>query len=131
MKPRKTLAELSGWVFAFTGAVFSLLSFYSPAFDWVNALLITDATTADTTAKLYAHVMGSVMVGFGTTIALISRSIKSHPKDIATAMLIGAWSWFIVDTTGSLLHGSWQNGIFNLVGWVLLIPPILILKKSL
>ncbi len=93
--------------------------------------MIPNAAASDIGTKLYAHVMGSVMIGFGVTISLISRSIMQGPRAAAQAMLTGAWSWFVVDTVGSLLHGSWQNAIFNLIGWVFLIPPLLLLKRSL
>jgi hypothetical protein len=124
MTLRPSCAQVAGWLFAAVGLGFAALSFSPGPFDFVNALLIPNANPSGPTSRVYAVVMGGVLCGFGTTIALICRSASTGAPSTVSALQTGVLAWFVVDTSGSLLHGAWPNAIFNLVVVMVLLPTI-------
>ena len=125
MNMRRNWAALAGWLFALIGLVFCALSFVDPAFDWVNSIMISNAEPADSTSRMYALVMGAVLAGFGTTIARVATATDAGRRAVLRAMVDGVMTWYLIDTSGSLLHGSWQNAIFNTIGIAILLPALL------
>jgi hypothetical protein len=127
---RRSSAQIAAWLFAATGLGFAALSFFSGPFDFANALLIPNADPSGPTSRVYAVVMGGVLGGFGTTIALIARKRSHGAPNTVSALQAGVLTWFVVDTSGSLLHGAWPNAIFNLVGVMVLLPTISSLPRN-
>ncbi len=125
MNPNKNHLEAASWLFASIGFAFCILSFFDPAFDRLNAILIPDAAPADPTSRLYALVMGAVLAGFGTTLAILARTATVEPGNVDKAILAGFSTWFFLDTGGSLLHGSWQNAVFNSVALAIFLPGLM------
>jgi len=117
-----SIGEIIGWMSATLGLAFCAMSFVDPAFDFVNSILVNGYEPADNTSRLYCLVMGAVFAGYGTTIATVAKVIDQGRTPIAKSLLAGVLTWFVIDTTGSLAHGSWQNAIFNVLGLCLLAP---------
>ena len=62
-----------------------------------------------------AHaVIGGVIVGWGVALLLITRELLAKGNPLGWKLLaISLGSWFIPDTTYSLLSGYWQNAALN------------------
>ncbi len=65
-------------------------------------------------ARLFSAVTGGVMVGWGVTAWRLAGRAS-----IISAFTAGVISWFVVDSTASILAGGWGNAIGN-TGFLLL-----------
>ncbi len=59
-----------------------------------------------------ATVLGALMIGWGLTLIAISQN---YTQESRKWLIIALFTWFIIDTTGSLMHGFEYNAILNLV----------------
>jgi hypothetical protein len=73
-----------------------------------------------------AHaVIGGVMAGWGIALLLITRELLAKGSQLGwKLMAISLISWFLPDTTYSLLSGYWQNAILNVVFLTLFAIPL-------
>lgn len=80
-----------------------------------------------------AHaVIGSVMIGWGVCLFLITREMLSKGSRLAWNLLAASLiSWFVVDTAYSLLSGFWQNAVLNLTFLSLFAVPLLGVRRYL
>ncbi|NEQ70319.1 MAG: hypothetical protein F6J86_46105 [Symploca sp. SIO1B1] len=89
---------------------FSLLIYSSPS------RLNTFGTEQIRYVSLAHAVIGGIMVGWGAALLLITRELVAKGNRLGWQLLaISLGSWFIPDTTYSLLSGYWQNAVLNLV----------------
>jgi hypothetical protein len=124
------LTSAAGALYSTVGAIFVAASFHDPTLGLLNRLLVPDSSPPSPAVRLYAAVMGAVVVGFGVMLARVARGAERGPSAIARALRDAVLAWFIVDTTASLLHGSWQNALFNLLSLTAGLPPILLAVRS-
>ena len=64
--------------------------------------------------RLLAAIGGGLTVGLGVLLYMIAD--KVYPRDPTTGrqiILAGIWSWFVVDSTGSVLAGAPFNAVLN------------------
>ena len=73
-----------------------------------------------------AHaVIGGVMVGWGAALLLITRELFAKGNRLGWKLLVvSLGSWFIPDTTYSLLSGYWQNAALNVIFLTLFAIPL-------
>ncbi len=73
-----------------------------------------------------AHaVIGGVMVGWGVALLLITCELLAKGSRLGWKLIaISLGSWFIPDTTYSLLSGYWQNAVLNIVLLALFAVPL-------
>ncbi len=76
-----------------------------------------DMTTAQ---RLLSAISGGVLTGFGMMIwAITTRLVPRDPALARQLILTGILSWFIVDSTGSVIAGAAMNVVPN-IGFLLL-----------
>lgn len=80
--------------------------------------------TLDNVHLLVAAVAGGLMTGWGVFMLALSKAC-----DLSKALLLGALTWFVVDSTGSAIAGAPMNGVFNLGFLALLLWPVLASRK--
>jgi hypothetical protein len=65
------------------------------------------------------------MAGWGIALLLITRELLAKGSQLGwKLMAISLISWFLPDTTYSLLSGYWQNAILNVVFLTLFAIPL-------
>jgi hypothetical protein len=119
-----------GALYALVGAGFVGASFSTSALSTLNAILVPDLTPPTQSVRMYAAVMGAVIVGLGVLLARVARSVERGPAAIARALRDGLLAWFVVDTVASLLHGSWQNALFNVLSLSAGLPPLVLAARG-
>jgi hypothetical protein len=59
-------------------------------------------------------VIGGIMVGWGTTLFSVTKTLLSRGKRIGWNIIcLSVVAWFVPDTAYSLLSGFWQNALLN------------------
>lgn len=70
---------------------------------------------ADPVVRFMSAICGGVMVGWGAMLwLLVTRLLPRDPALTRQLILISVFSWFIVDSTGSMLSGGHWNVLGNL-----------------
>jgi hypothetical protein len=121
----------AGAVYVLVGAAFVAASFFDPALRWLDVVIVSDRAEITRSVRMYAAVMGAVVVGFGAMLGRVASAIERGPLAVGTALRDGVLLWFVVDTSASLLHGSWQNALFNVGSLALGLTPIAFALRSL
>ena len=119
-----------GVLYALVGATFTLASFYDPLLSLLGEILVPDREPPTASVRMYAAVMGAVVLGLGATMFRVARSVDQGPVGVARGLRDGLLAWFLVDTTASLLHGSWQNSIFNVLSLAVGLPPLMVVARK-
>ncbi len=94
----------------------------------MTRLAIPEALAPDRALGLYAGVAGGLTAGFGAAIVGVARATSLSAATRAVA--IGLVTWFLVDTSASLAHESWQNAIGNFVFLGVGLPPVWLLGRG-
>ena len=72
-------------------------------------------TMADPVVRLMSGICGGVLVGWGAMIwLLVTRLLPRDPALTRQLILISVCSWFVIDSTGSVLSGGHWNVLGNL-----------------
>lgn len=111
--PRHRTLAFIGSLTAVLGLAFAVLAVAMPdLLAQLYALIATSGTIADAgpTARLATGIYGGLMVGWGLTLALLGRG-----QSLASATLLGALGWFVVDSTSSIIVGFAWNALSNAV----------------
>jgi hypothetical protein len=83
-------------------------------------------------ASLAHAVMGSLMIGWGTCLFLVTRELLSKGEPLGFRLvLVSLAAWFVPDTTYSILSGYWQNAVLNLASLGLFAVPLLGVHRHL
>jgi hypothetical protein len=84
-----------------------------------------------TEARILNAVLGGVLVGWSTLLYwLVQGPIPKQVPGAKRAFVASVLVWFLLDTSGSLASGWWENAVLNLVLLAGLLLP-LILSSSL
>lgn len=115
------------WLYAVAGSVvlFGLVLVVAPelARQGFSLLVYSSATTIDAFGQepvryisLTHAVIGGVMVGWGTALLYVIRSLLSKGSRIGWNLVaLSVAAWFVPDTGYSLWSGFWQNALLNVV----------------
>lgn len=91
-----------------------------------------NTAAAVTYIKLVHAVLGAVMVGWGAALLYILLCTFRENLAIGWKTVTGSvLSWFIPDTTYSLISGFWQNAVLNIVFLFLFAIPLLVVRKHI
>jgi hypothetical protein len=73
-----------------------------------------------------AHaVIGGVMVGWGTALFYVTKTLLAGGSRIAWNLVaLSVVAWFVPDTSYSLLSGYWQNALLNTLFLALFALPL-------
>lgn len=81
---------------------------------------------ADPGARLLSAISGGVLIGWGVLIwQLASKLYAREPMLVRGLIITSILSWFVFDSTGSILAGAPLNAVFNVGFLVLFIVPVL------
>lgn len=104
---------------------FSLLMFSSPK------IIEEFERPAVSYILLLQGVLGSVMFGWGISLLfLLFSSFRRGSREGWLAVSVSVASWFVPDTSFSLLSGFWQNAVLNLVFAVAFAIPLAATYRS-
>jgi len=82
--------------------------------------------------NLLAGVLGGTMVGWGTLLAILSYRLIKEPEDwIWLAIAASLITWYLADTSVSLMVSSMLNVILNSVIMILALVPVVVNRRSL
>lgn len=72
-------------------------------------------TLATPESRLLLAIASGVLVGWGAMMWLIATQLyETNPKLARTMILTSMASWFVIDSTGSIISGAPINALFNL-----------------
>ena len=80
-----------------------------------------------------AHaVLGGVMVGWGTALVYVTKSMFARGSKTAwNVVALSLAAWFMPDTSYSLLSGYWQNAVLNAAFFILFAIPLWATRNNL
>lgn len=111
----------------------SIPQFSEPA-RWTLDLLswpIDGAQIYDPTTRFLSAILGGFLFGFGVMIWCLSVWVYDKaPEMVRKSVVIGLSSWFLLDSTGSILSGNASNALFNIIILLLFIGPLWMPAKS-
>ena len=71
-------------------------------------------------SRLLWAIVNGVLIGWGVLLWLITtRLLPSDPPLARTMILTSIWTWFVIDSVGSIAAGAPMNAVFN-IGFLLL-----------
>lgn len=80
---------------------------------------------SDPTLRFVSAIFGGFLFGFGVTIWCLSHYVYDKaPEMVRRSVLIGLCSWFVLDSTGSVLSGNASNALFNIAVILLFAGPL-------
>lgn len=130
------------WLLVASGGVAfaGLLMVVAPAltragFSW---LVYGDTTLLDSFGaepvrylSLSHAVLGSIMVGWGASLFMITRMLARGERSAWPLLVISLAAWFIPDTAYSLISGYWQNAVLNVTAATLFAIPLSALRRHI
>lgn len=134
MSHEKTVRSMKINIIASGGfALFMFASLFTPLRDIMSFFLDlvhmpldgAQALDADTEEVLTAIASG-IFVGFCVMLwQVVTHVYPSDPALGRRIILTSVLSWYVIDSTGSLIVGAWMNAVLNTVYLIALIYPVL------
>ncbi|SMP10994.1 excinuclease ABC subunit A [Shimia sagamensis] len=113
-------------LFALAGSYYGIVGWFM---DLTHLPLDGAQSFGGNSEKVLAAIGGGLMVGLGFMIWQITiRVYANDPTTGATIIHWGIWSWFVIDSTGSVLAGAWFNAVLNTGFLLMFILPIILAK---
>lgn len=79
---------------------------------------------ADTTRFLTA-LTGGFLFGWGVMVLCLRAWVyDTAPEGVRRSLVVGACSWFVLDTAGSLASGNPSNALFNVLVLLAVVGPL-------
>lgn len=86
---------------------------------------IDGAQIYEPTTRFISAILGGFLFGFGVMIWCLSSWVYDRaPEEVRKSVLVGLLSWFVLDSTGSILSGNASNAFFNIIILLLFIGPL-------
>lgn len=80
--------------------------------------------------SLVHAVLGAVMCGWGIMLTAIVHTLVANGSRLGWRLVTGSLlTWYLPDTSYSLLSGYWQNALLNTVFALLFAVPLLAIKR--
>lgn len=114
--------RLSGWIYVVAGVGLFVASLVPSLQHRVDLLLVPGAAPPDALRGVYASVAGGLTAGVGAMLVRVDE--RTDVRLLVTGLL----TWFVIDTAGSLAHGSWQNALGNVLFLVVGLGPLLLAR---
>ena len=71
-------------------------------------------------ARLLCAISGGVMAGWGLMLWLVASRLYAREPELARSLILySVATWFVIDSTGSIIAGAPLNAVFN-IGFMLL-----------
>lgn len=79
----------------------------------------------DPTTRFMSAILGGFLFGFGVMIWCLSAWVYDKaPEMVRKSVVFGLCSWFLLDSTGSILSGNASNALFNVIILLMFIGPL-------
>jgi hypothetical protein len=79
----------------------------------------------DPTLRFLSALTGGFLLGWGVTILCLRQWVYDlAPEGVRKSLLVGALSWFFLDSFGSITSGNLSNAFFNVIVLLLVIGPM-------
>ncbi|MEM9277336.1 MAG: hypothetical protein AAGA76_02040 [Pseudomonadota bacterium] len=83
-------------------------------------------------ARLLWAISGGILAGWGLMMWLLaSRLYSKEPELVRTIILTSIGTWFVIDSTGSVLAGAPMNVVYNLGFLFLFVVPLWRKKETI
>lgn len=105
-----------GWTAA--GVALAVVSFFPGALDAGNRLVLPDAAPSTTVTGLLCAITGGLTTGLGVIFMALARADLTRAGAVLRAVAWGVVTWYLVDSTASVLHGGWRNAVSNTVAFL-------------
>jgi len=75
--------------------------------------------------RFLSALLGGFLLGWGVMIWCLSIWVYDlAPEDVRRSVVIGAVSWFLLDSAGSIASGTASNALFNVVILLVAVGPL-------
>lgn len=75
--------------------------------------------------RFLSALTGGFLVGWGVMIWRLSSTVHdAAPEAVRKAVVLGALSWFVVDSAGSITSGNPSNALFNIIILLIAVGPM-------
>lgn len=99
--------------------------------DLLNWPIDGDPGSLNEAAAFMSAIGGGVLFGMGVlNWLLVAPALESGDRRILSAALASVFSWFAVDSAGSVLSGNVPNVVFNLAILAFYAGPILAVRRT-
>lgn len=77
------------------------------------------------TIRFLSALTGGFLLGWGVTIlCLRAWAYDAAPEGVRRSLVVGACTWFLFDSAGSIASGNPSNALFNIFFLALLVGPL-------
>ena len=77
------------------------------------------------TTRFLSAITGGFLLGWGVLIWCLSSMVYDKAPDfVRKAVVIGLCSWFVLDSSGSIASGNWQNALTNVLVLLIAVGPL-------
>lgn len=116
-------------VFAFAPILLlAALGYTEPArwcFDLLSWPLDGNFSFTSPDLKLVCAIFAGILLGWTATLWCLSEWVYDlAPEQVRKTVLVGIVSWFVLDSTGSILSGHASNAVFNILFLVIAAGPL-------
>ena len=122
---------ITGFVIASFGPIFVLGSMEATSgfarwtLDLLSWPLDGDQTYSDPTIRFLTALTGGFLAGWGVMVwCLRAWVFDVAPEGIRRSLLVGALTWFVLDSFGSIASGNTSNAFFNVIVLLLVVGPM-------
>ena len=130
----KSIKSLKITIIASAGfALFMFASLFTPLrevmsffFDLVHMPLDGAQSLNRDTEEVLTAISAGIFFGFCVLLWQVTTEVYAKDPLLGRRMILTSLlSWYVIDTTGSLIVGAWMNAILNTVFLVALTAPVL------
>ncbi|OJJ23110.1 hypothetical protein BKI52_01805 [marine bacterium AO1-C] len=109
----------------FLGAMAATMEPARLTLDFLSWPLDGATTYQSSDTRFLSALTGGFLLGWGVTIWCLSVWVYDKaPEFVRKSVLIGALSWFFLDSAGSIASGNASNAFFNVLVLLLAIGPL-------
>lgn len=89
-------------------------------------------TGEDKDTRFLSAITGGFLFGWGMMVYFLKIWVfDASPEGVRKAVLFGLFSWFVLDSAGSIASGNWQNAVINIFVLLLAAGPLFVKAKDL
>ena len=82
-------------------------------------------TYTDPTTRFLSALTGGFLLGWGVMVWCLRHWVYDlAPEGVRRSVLIGALSWFVLDSSGSIASGNPSNAFFNIIVLLMVVGPM-------
>lgn len=92
---------------------------------WSLSFLSQRAQTYNATTRFLSALTGGFLMGWGVTVWCLQAWVyDAAPEGVRRSVQVGALTWFVFDSAGSILSGNPINALMNIIALLLVVGPM-------